>query len=170
MTFLAQCTAFAPLDFSFQVHQETCPFGKRSLAHLQTLREPVDLIELSKIPEVRIASASRSDTWNLVNSIARSRAYPSPNRNDPWGNVGSSSRLGAFALSALICVWRTPQFAMFANVLLCERTSLPNDPTALSIHHWAQPESGPQRKVSSARWVNKWRDCQTNWRWSIFHW
>lgn len=133
-TFLARRTTL-PLDVSFQVQRETCPFGRRSLAHLRTLIGPVDRFESSGIPEARIASASRSDTGRLVVSVARRRAYPSPNGNDPRGNVGSGVRSGILALIALIWARRTPRFAMLANVLLCERTSLPNDPMALSIHH-----------------------------------
>ena len=158
----------SPPDFSFQAHRETCPLGRRSLAHLRTLMEPEVWFEGSGIPAARIASASRSETERLVESVARRRAYPSPNGNDPRGSVGSGSRSGILALIALIWARRTPRFAMFANMLLCERTSLPNDPTALSIHHWAQPESGPQRSVSEARWVTEWRHWRIKWRRSIF--
>src|SRR5882757_527709 len=117
--------------------------------------EPVDWFDWSVIPEVRITSASRSDTGRLFESAGQTRVYPSANENDPRGNVGSGSRSGIIALIALIWARRTPRAAMLANMLLCERTSLPNDPTAFSIHHWAQPESGPQRRLSLARWVNE---------------
>ena len=100
-TFLAHRTAFSPPPFSFQAHRETWPFGRRSLAHLRTLTEP-DWFELSTIPEARIASASQSDTGRLIESVARRRTYPFPNRNDPWGKVGSGSRSGIFALIAFI--------------------------------------------------------------------
>ena len=154
-TFLAQRTFFSSPDFSFHAQRETWPFGRRSLAHLQTLTEPVDWLESSTIPDPRIASASRGDTGRLVVSVAWRRAYPSPNSNDPRGIVGSGSRSGILALIALIWARRTPRFAMFANILLCDRTSLPNDPTAFSMHHWAQPESGPQRRLSGARWISE---------------
>src|SRR6266478_1473719 len=82
-TFLAQRTDFSPPDFSFQAHRETCPFGRRSLAHLVTLTGPGGRLELSGIVEAWIASDSRSDTGRLVGSTARKSAYPSPNGNDP---------------------------------------------------------------------------------------
>jgi len=101
-TFLEQCTALSPPDFSFQAHQETCPFGRRSLAHLVTLTEPGGWFESSGIPEAWIACASHLNTGRRIESLARNRVYPSPNGNAPRGKVGSGSRSGILALIALV--------------------------------------------------------------------